>query len=92
MANRGDGKMFEVTVRNDMGDKIAQRIRVEGNATIQEVVEEARHQRRVAWLMENWRRVYGSRSIKDWWMLKNPMKVIKQEPIKFDVLVDQHSV
>lgn len=84
--------MFEVTVRNDMGDKIAQRIRVDGNATIHEVVEEARHQSRVAWLMDNWRRVYGSRSIKDWWLTKSPMKVIKQEPIKFDVLVDQHSV
>ena len=84
--------MFEVTVRNSWGDKIAQRIRVEGNATIHDVVEEARHQRRVAWMVENWRRVYGSRSIKDWWLLKNPMKVIKQEPVKFDVLVDQHSV
>lgn len=84
--------MFEVTVRNSWGDKIAQRIRVDGNATVADVVEEARHQRRVAWMVENWRRVYGNRSIKDWWLTKNPMKVIKQEPIKFDVLVDNHSV
>jgi len=84
--------MFEVTVRNSWGDKIAQRIRVDGKATVEEVIEEARHQSRVARLMDNWRRVYGSRSIKDWWLTKSPMKVIKQEPIKFDVLVDQHSV
>ena len=84
--------MFEVTVRNRWGDKIAQRIQVDGKETVEEVIEEARHQSRVAWMLENWRRVYGSRSIKDWWLIKSPLKVIKQEPIKFDVLVDQHSV
>lgn len=84
---------YLVTLRK--GDsKICRQVYVESDsATIADVIEEARHQTRVRRLVDDWRRIHGRRSLKDWWTATTPPPPPPiPEPLAFDVLVNNNSV